>query len=222
MQEEIYKTLGKKRKKFYKSMPVALQFEDPEDVHQLRVAGRTVLALLDLLADEDDLADARFKKMRGSLKKAMGLLGQAQGRGRDDRRDRAAAPCHDAGAARSPGLLARRAAGRAARSSGGRSPGSCRRSSMQRWKKRMARWQRTKASSPADRVDLPPEAGRAPGVPGAGIPGHPGKPGRGRSASITRNCWTGSTTAASRRRNCAMPWRPWHLSPMWTKKRSGA
>ncbi|HEY3273649.1 MAG TPA: CHAD domain-containing protein [Methanocella sp.] len=61
---------------FYKSMPVALGFKDPEDVHQLRVAGRTVLALLDLLTDEDDMARASFKKTRGSLKKAMSLLGQ--------------------------------------------------------------------------------------------------------------------------------------------------
>jgi CHAD domain-containing protein len=149
MQDTIYKTLGNKRKKFYKSMPRALLFEDPEDVHQLRVAGRTVLALLDLLADEDDLADVRFKKMRRSLKKAMGLLGQL----------RDADVLIDEIGLRLPAMTqAQRdllgdwlAAQQAARK-------KLRKNVARRlpliidagWKKRMARWQRSKASSPAD------------------------------------------------------------------------
>jgi CHAD domain-containing protein len=149
MQEELYKTLRKKRKTFYKSLPAALRFEDPEDLHQLRVAGRTVLALLDLLTDEDDLARARYKKTRGSLKQAMGLLGQL--RDADvlieeiDRRLCAMTPAQR-------NLLvswldAQQAARRKLRRKVARKlpqiidPG---------WKKRMARWQRSKESLPAD------------------------------------------------------------------------
>lgn len=144
----IYETLGRKRKAFYRSMPGALRFEDPEDVHQLRVAGRTLLALVDLLADEDDLAAPGFKKMRSSLKRAMSLLGQL--RDADvlideiERRLPAMAPGQRDLLGR--WLEAQRAARKKLRRKVARKlPGII----DARWKKRLVRWQRSKESSPA-------------------------------------------------------------------------
>jgi CHAD domain-containing protein len=149
MQEELYKTLRKKRKKFYKSIPVALRFKDPEDLHQLRVAGRTVLALLDLMTDEGDMARASYKKTRGSLKRAMSLLGQL--RDADVMIEEIGKHLCDMTPAQrnllGSWLEEQQAARRKLRRKVARKlpqiidPG---------WKKRMARWQRSKESLPAD------------------------------------------------------------------------
>lgn len=148
MQEIIYKTLVKKRKKFYKSLPVALRFKDPEDVHQLRVTGRTVLALLDLLADENDLADARFRKLRRSLKKAMGLLGQLRDMDVliDEIGTRLGAVTPAQRDLLGSWLEEQQTARRKLRRKVARNLPEI---IDKRWKKRMARWQRSKASSPA-------------------------------------------------------------------------
>jgi CHAD domain-containing protein len=149
MQEKIYKTLRKKRKKFYKSVPRALKFEDPEDVHQLRVAGRTVLAMLDLLAAGDDRADARFNKMRGSLKKAMGMLGQLRDADVmiDEIGERLPAMTAAQRNLLDPWLEGQQADRRKLRKKIARKLPQIIDAG---WKKRMARWQRAKASSVSD------------------------------------------------------------------------
>jgi CHAD domain-containing protein len=146
MQDEIYKTLEKKRKKFYKSMPRALEFEDPEDVHQLRVAGRTMLALLDLVTDEDDRTDVRFRKLRRSLKKAMGMLGQLRDADVmiDEIGKRLGAMTPAQRNLAGSWLEAQDAARKKLRRKVARKLPEIIDDS---WKKRMARWQRTKASS---------------------------------------------------------------------------
>lgn len=135
-------------------MPRALQFEDPEDVHQLRVAGRTVLALLDLLADEDDRADARFRKMRGSLKKAMGMLGQLRDADVmiDEIGQRLGAMTPAQRKLAGSWLESQEAARKKLRRKIARKLPQIIDDS---WKKRMARWQRTRASSLTGPSPLP-------------------------------------------------------------------
>ncbi|HTY92141.1 MAG TPA: CHAD domain-containing protein [Methanocella sp.] len=62
--------------RFYRYQDKVLDFTDPEDLHQMRVAGRTLLSYFSLLADKEEAARPGFIKLRGSLKDTMSLLGE--------------------------------------------------------------------------------------------------------------------------------------------------
>lgn len=76
MKKAIRRILGDTSERFYDYRRKVLDFEDPEDVHRMRVSGRTLLAYLGLLADEDEAMRPGFLKLKKPLKAAMGLLGE--------------------------------------------------------------------------------------------------------------------------------------------------
>jgi CHAD domain-containing protein len=52
-----------------------LDFKDPEDVHQMRVAGRTLLSYFYVLADDEEMSRPRLVRLRRPLRRTMRLLG---------------------------------------------------------------------------------------------------------------------------------------------------
>lgn len=76
MSPSIKKTFKRKSKLFYGYRKDALTFKDPEDIHQMRVNGRTLLTFFDVMADDAGRERHVFLKARRPLKKAMGLLGR--------------------------------------------------------------------------------------------------------------------------------------------------
>jgi CHAD domain-containing protein len=76
MRKAIRKAVEKDIVKFYDYKTAALTFKDPEDLHQMRVAGRRLLSFLYVLADQKEAKKDGFRKMRKPLKKAMGALGE--------------------------------------------------------------------------------------------------------------------------------------------------
>jgi CHAD domain-containing protein len=76
MDGSLEKTVRKTAKQFYGYRRAALTFKDPEDIHQMRVKGRTLLTFLDVISDDEEKNRPGFKKMRSALKKGSGLLGE--------------------------------------------------------------------------------------------------------------------------------------------------
>ncbi len=75
MDTVVRRILGDTSDRFYALRRKVLDFEDPEDVHRMRVNGRTLLAYLSVLADKDEAVRPGFLKLKKPLKAAMGLLG---------------------------------------------------------------------------------------------------------------------------------------------------
>jgi len=76
MKKDITKAVEKNIEKFYGNKKAVLTFTDPEDLHQMRVAGRTLLSYFFVLADEQEAKSPGFRKVRQPLKKAMRALGE--------------------------------------------------------------------------------------------------------------------------------------------------
>ncbi len=76
MKKAVRKAVEKDIVKFYDYKDPALTFKDPEDLHQMRVAGRRLLSFLYVLADKKEAKTADFRNVRKPLKKAMGALGE--------------------------------------------------------------------------------------------------------------------------------------------------
>lgn len=153
MRKAIKRILRDTSERFYCYQGKVLDFRDPEDLHQMRVAGRTLLSYFSLLADKEESSRQGFIKLRGSLKETMGLLGEI----RDldvlmeslEQRSMAMEPDQ---AALISGLLSRmmvervRLRGKLAEEMPGRiSP---------RWKERMDTWIRKKTPELADRKSI--------------------------------------------------------------------
>lgn len=75
MKKAIAKAVKKTGDRFYGYKKAVLTFKVPEDLHQMRVAGRTLLSYMYALADQKESERPGFKKVRKPLKKAMGSLG---------------------------------------------------------------------------------------------------------------------------------------------------
>lgn len=76
MKKAICRRIRNVERKFYGYMEEALTFNDPEDIHKMRVSGRTLLTFFDTIADRKESKRPGFIKMRRSLKKSMGILGE--------------------------------------------------------------------------------------------------------------------------------------------------
>ena len=76
MKEALTKAVEKSVKRFYGYRDAVLTFSDPEDLHQMRVSGRTLLSYLYVLADNKESKRAKFRSVRKPLKKAMDMLGE--------------------------------------------------------------------------------------------------------------------------------------------------
>lgn len=76
MKKAIRRILKDTSVRFYDYQTKVLDFTDPEDLHQMRVSGRTLLSYFSLLADKEESSRPGFIKLRGSLKETMGLLGE--------------------------------------------------------------------------------------------------------------------------------------------------
>lgn len=75
MKKAFARSVNKAGNRFYDYKKAVLTFEDPEDLHQMRVSGRTLLSYMYVLADEKERGRTGFKKLRKPLKTAMGSLG---------------------------------------------------------------------------------------------------------------------------------------------------
>ena len=75
MKKAMIKAVEKSIDRFYGYRDAVLTFSDPEDLHQMRVSGRTLLSYIYVLADKKESKSAGFKDIRKPLKKAMGMLG---------------------------------------------------------------------------------------------------------------------------------------------------
>ncbi|MCD1295318.1 hypothetical protein CUJ83_09930 [Methanocella sp. CWC-04] len=75
MEKALKKTVKKTTKKIYDYKQPVLTFRDPEDLHQIRVKGRTLLTYLDVLSDEFEKERPGFIRLRSSLKKGIKSLG---------------------------------------------------------------------------------------------------------------------------------------------------
>jgi len=76
MKKNIQKTVKKARGKFCGYQKAALTFQDPEDIHQMRVAGRTLLTFFDILAGQQEKERPGFIKFKRPLKRVMSFLGE--------------------------------------------------------------------------------------------------------------------------------------------------
>lgn len=75
MKKAVAKAVKKAGDRFYGYKTAVLTFKDPEDLHQMRVSGRTLLSYMYALADRKESERPGFKKVRKPLKTAMGSLG---------------------------------------------------------------------------------------------------------------------------------------------------
>jgi len=75
MKKAFVKSIKKAGNKFYDYKKAVLTFKDPEDLHQMRVSGRTLLSYMYALADKPETDRPGYKKLRKPLKKAMDSLG---------------------------------------------------------------------------------------------------------------------------------------------------
>ena len=75
MKKAFAKSINKAGNRFYDYKKAVLTFKDPEDLHQMRVSGRTLLSYMYVLADKKEADRPRYEKLHKPLKKAMGSLG---------------------------------------------------------------------------------------------------------------------------------------------------
>ncbi len=75
MKKAFAKSINKAGNRFYDYKKAVLTFKDPEDLHQMRVSGRTLLSYMYALADKKETDRPGYKKIRKPLKKAMDSLG---------------------------------------------------------------------------------------------------------------------------------------------------
>jgi CHAD domain-containing protein len=75
MKKAFAKSIHKTGNRFYEYKEAVLTFKDPEDLHQMRVSGRTLLSYMYALADKSETDRPRYKKLHKPLKKAMASLG---------------------------------------------------------------------------------------------------------------------------------------------------
>ena len=76
MKKALTKAVKKSIDRFYEYRDPVLTFSDPEDLHQMRVSGRTLLSYIYVLADKKESKRAQFKAVRKPLKNAMDMLGE--------------------------------------------------------------------------------------------------------------------------------------------------
>ena len=88
MKKAFVKSINKASNRFYDYKKAVLTFKDPEDLHQMRVSGRTLLSYMYALADNKETDSPGYKKIRKPLKKAMDVTGRAKRYGRVARRGR--------------------------------------------------------------------------------------------------------------------------------------
>lgn len=75
MKKAFAKSIHKAGNRFYDYKEAVLTFKDPEDLHQMRVSGRTLLSYMFAIADKGEMDRPRYKKIHKPLKKAMSSLG---------------------------------------------------------------------------------------------------------------------------------------------------
>ena len=75
MKKAFVRSINKASNRFYDYKKAVLTFEDPEDLHQMRVSGRTLLSYMYALADKSETDRPGYKKIHKPLKKAMSSLG---------------------------------------------------------------------------------------------------------------------------------------------------
>lgn len=75
MKKAFAKSIHKAGNRFYDYKEAVLTFKDPEDLHQMRVSGRTLLSYMYALADKNETDRPGYKKLHKPLKKAMASLG---------------------------------------------------------------------------------------------------------------------------------------------------
>lgn len=76
MKKALRRILGDMCDDFYCYGREVLDFKDPEDLHQMRVTGRTLLSYFYVLPDDGEASSLRAVSLRKPLKRAMRLLGR--------------------------------------------------------------------------------------------------------------------------------------------------
>lgn len=76
MKKKLAKTLQQTCDNFHSYGNQVLDFKDPENLHQMRVNGRTLLTYFSLLTDKKERAGENFIGLQKSLKKVMASLGK--------------------------------------------------------------------------------------------------------------------------------------------------